>query len=66
MPNIKGKNVLSVEAVEMDPFKSLLAGFVPENNTEGAKPRINTVLDETTLEYDVPARHRRGGVEAAL
>ena len=52
-PWVKGKNYLMVQAVEMDPFKSLLADIVPENNTEGAKPRINTVLDETTMEYDV-------------
>ena len=52
-PWVKGKNYLMVAAVEMDPFKSLLAEFVPENNTDGAKPRINTVLDETTMEYDV-------------
>ncbi len=40
-PWVKGVNYLSVQAVEMDPFKSLLA------------PVINTVLDETTLVYDV-------------
>ena len=49
----KGVNLLVVNAVEMDPFKSLLAGIVPVNNTEGAKPTINTVFDETTLEYDL-------------
>ena len=47
----KGVNLLVVNAVEMDPFKSLLAGIVPVNNTEGAKPAINTVFDETTLEW---------------
>ena len=52
-PWVKGVNLLVVNAVEMDPFKSLLAGVVPANNTEGAKPAINTVLDETTREYDV-------------
>ena len=52
-PWVKGVNLLVVNAVEMDPFKSLLAGIVPANNTEGAKPAINTVLDETTREYDV-------------
>ena len=46
-------NYLSVQAVEMDPFKSLLAAILPTNNSEGAKPAINTVLDETTLVYDV-------------
>ena len=50
---VKGVNCLSVQAVEMDPFKSLLAAILPINNSEGAKPVINTVLDETTLVYDV-------------
>ena len=50
-PWVKGKNYLMVQAVEMDPFKSLLADVVPANQTEGSKPMINTVLDETTLEY---------------
>ena len=52
-PWVKGVNYLSVKAVEMDPFKSLLAAVLPVNNTEGAKPVINTVLDETTFVYDV-------------
>ena len=52
-PWVKGVNMLVVKAVEMDPFKSLLAGIIPVNNTEGAKPAINTVFDETTLEYDL-------------
>ena len=52
-PWVKGVNYLSVKAVEMDPFKTLLAAIVPVNNSEGAKPAINTVLDETTLVYDV-------------
>ena len=52
-PWVKGRNYLLVDAVEMDPFKSILASFVPVNRTEGAKPVINTVLDETTLVYDV-------------
>jgi hypothetical protein len=46
-PWVKGVNHLSVQAVEMDPFKSLLAAIIPTNNSEGAKPAINTVLDET-------------------
>ena len=50
-PWVKGVNYLVVEPVEMDPFKTLLAGVVPQNQTEGAKPVINTVLDETTREY---------------
>ena len=52
-PWVKGKNYLLVQAVEMDPFKSLLGDIIPVNNTEGATPRINTVLDEVTREYDV-------------
>jgi hypothetical protein len=52
-PWVKGVNHLSVQAVEMDPFKSLLAAIIPTNNSEGAKPAINTVLDEATLVYDV-------------
>ena len=52
-PWVKGRNYLSVQAVELEPFKTLLAGLVPLNSTEGAKPAINTVLDETTLVYDV-------------
>ena len=52
-PWVKGKNYLFVQAVEMDPFKTLLAGTIPVNDTEGASPRINTVLDEVTREYDV-------------
>ncbi len=51
-PWVKGRNYLLVDAVEMDPFKSILASFVPVNRTEGAKPIINTVLDETTRVYD--------------
>ncbi len=52
-PWVKGVNYISVNAVEMDPFKTVLAAVVPTNRTEGAKPAINTVLDETTLVYDV-------------
>ena len=52
-PWVKGKNYLLVQAVEMDPFKSLLGDVIPVNDTEGAAPRINTVLDEVTREYDV-------------
>ena len=52
-PWVKGRNYLTVQAVELEPFKTLLAGLVPLNSTEGAKPAINTVLDETTLVYDV-------------
>ena len=52
-PWVKGVNYLMVNAIEMDPFKTILAAVVPMNKTEGAKPLINTVLDETTLVYDV-------------
>ena len=51
-PWVKGRNVLMVNAVEMEPFKTVLASVVPVNRTEGARPAINTVLDETTLVYD--------------
>ena len=50
-PWVKGKNYLLINAVEMDPFKSILSGIVPVNKTEGANPIINTVLDEVTREY---------------
>ena len=52
-PWVKGKNCLMVGSVEMDPFKTLLADVVPVNRTDGAKPVINTVLDEATMEYGV-------------
>jgi len=52
-PWVKGKNYLMVGAVELDPFKSTLAGITPVNKTEGATPTINTVLDETTGAYDI-------------
>ena len=48
-PWVRGVNYLSVQAVEMDPFKTILAAVLPTNNTEGAKPVIKTVLDV----YDV-------------
>ena len=44
--------MLVLNAFELDPFKSALAGFIPVNRTEGAKPVINTVFDETTRVYD--------------
>ena len=47
-----GENTLVVNAVELDPFKSALAGFVPVNRTEGARPVINTVFDEVMRVYD--------------
>ena len=51
-PWTPGVNMLLMNAFELDPFKSRLAGFVPVNRTEGAKPVINTVFDETTRVYD--------------
>ena len=52
-PWVRGVNYILAKSIEMDPFKTLLAAVVPTNKTEGAKPVINTVLDETTLVYDV-------------
>jgi len=52
-PWVKGKNALTLLAVEMDPFKGVFAGVTPINNTEGAKPTIASVLDETTHAYDI-------------
>ena len=52
-PWTPGVNMLLMNAFELDPFKSRLAGFVPVNRTEGANPVINTVFDETTRVYDV-------------
>jgi hypothetical protein len=51
-PWVKGRNILLVHAVEMAPFKTVLAAVTPINRTEGANPVINSVLDETTLVYD--------------
>ena len=51
-PWTPGVNMLLVTAFELDPFKSALAGLVPANRTEGARPVINTVFDETTRVYD--------------
>ena len=52
-PWIKGRNYLLVASYELDPFKSILADVVPLNRTEGARPIINTVYDETTQTYGV-------------
>ena len=52
-PWVKGRNHLLVTSMEMDPFKSIIANTIPTNNTEGAKPVINTVFDETTRQYGV-------------
>ena len=50
-PWTKGRNLIMVRAVGMEPFKDALAGASLANSTEGAKPVINTVFDETTREY---------------
>ena len=50
-PWVKGKNFLLVTSVALAPFKSVLSGIVPVNRTEGAKPVINTVYDESAMEY---------------
>ena len=50
-PWVKGKNLLVVKSVEMDPFKSIVSDATLTNNTEGAKPVINTVFDDETREY---------------
>ena len=52
-PWVKGRNMIVPSAIEMDPFRSVLAAVALANRTEGARPAINTVLDETTLVYDV-------------
>ena len=50
-PWVKGKNLLIVKSVEMDPFKSIVSDATLINNMEGAKPIINTVFDDETREY---------------
>ena len=50
-PWTKGRNLLVVAAVEMEPFKTVLSDAILSNTTDGAKPVINTVFDETTREY---------------
>ena len=50
-PWVKGKNLLVVKSVEMDPFKSIVSDATLINNMEGAKPVINTVFDDETREY---------------
>ena len=52
-PWVKGKNLLVVAAVALDPFKSVLSGITPVNRTEGANPTIATVYDEIAQEYGV-------------
>lgn len=48
-----GKNMLLLQAIEQDPFKSAMSGVIPLNNMTGAKPAISSVLDMVTGEYDV-------------
>jgi len=50
-PWVKGKDYLQVISVPLNPFKSILADITPVNRTEGASPIINTVYDESALEY---------------
>ena len=52
-PWVKGKNMIIVAAVALDPFKSVLSGLKPVNRTEGANPTIATVYDEVEGEYGV-------------
>ena len=50
-PWVKGKNLLVVKSVEMDPFKSIVSDATLINNMEGVKPIINSVFDDETREY---------------
>ena len=52
-PWVAGVNMIVAGGLELDPFKSTLADATAVNKTSGSAPRINTVLDEETLEYDV-------------
>jgi len=52
-PWVKGKNYIQINAIALDPFKSILSDLTPTNQTEGAKPSISTVLDTVTGVYDV-------------
>lgn len=52
-PWVKGRNLLLVSSVELDPFKSILADKTPVNETDGAHPVINTVYDDVEGVYDV-------------
>ena len=51
-PWVPGVNMILLNAFGKEPFKGAISGFVPVNRTEGAKPVINTVFDETTRVYD--------------
>ena len=48
----KTRNFLQVNAVALDPLKSVVAGADVVNKTEGAKPSIDSVLDTLTGKYD--------------
>ena len=48
----KTRNFLQVNAVAIDPLKTIVAGADVVNKTEGAKPSIDSVLDTLTGEYD--------------
>ena len=48
----KTRNFLQVNAVALDPLKSIVAGADVVNMTEGAKPSIDSVLDTLTGKYD--------------
>ena len=52
-PWVKGRNFLMLNAVELDPFKSMLEGVIPVNRTGGIVPVIKSVLDNVTGIYDV-------------
>ena len=52
-PWVKGRNLLMLNAVELDPFKSMLEGVIPVNRTGGIVPVIKSVLDNVTGIYDV-------------
>jgi hypothetical protein len=51
-PWVKGRNLIVMNAFELDPFKSALDGIAPENKTGGAAPRIDSIIEETTGVYD--------------
>ena len=48
----KTRNFLQVNAVALDPLKSVVAGADVVNMTEGAKPSVDSVLDTLTGLYD--------------
>lgn len=51
-PWVKGANWLELVTVEVKPWKTALEEFKPENQTEGLKPVIDSVLDTVTGQYD--------------